>query len=91
MSAKRTVTYQIVSSSFPNWEGEAQTRSIDKLTAEQFVNTDPNVAGGRGSGGQFFQEGEVGGRRGDNIATGDGFRKGSTHPTSCHDVLSATM
>ena len=32
--AKRTVTYKIVSSSFPNWEGEAQTRNIDKLTAE---------------------------------------------------------
>src|ERR1700675_4650055 len=47
--AKKTVTYNIVSSSFPNWEGEAQTRTIDKLTADEFVNTNPNVAGGRGS------------------------------------------
>jgi len=35
-----------VSASFPNWEGEAQTRVIDKLTADEFVNTNPNVAGG---------------------------------------------
>jgi hypothetical protein len=27
--AKKTVTYHIVSSSFPNWEGEKQTRTID--------------------------------------------------------------
>ena len=46
---KKTVTYKIVSSSFPNWEGEAQTRTIDKLDADEFVNTNPNVAGGRGS------------------------------------------
>src|ERR1700675_1320511 len=34
---KKTVTYNIVSASFPNWEGEAQTRTIDKLTADEFV------------------------------------------------------
>jgi len=49
------VTYRIVSSSFPNWEGEAQTRTIDKLTADQFVNTNPNVAGGRGSASNFYR------------------------------------
>jgi hypothetical protein len=47
--AKRTVTYNIVSASYPNWEGEAQTRTIDKLTADEFVNTNPNVAGGGGA------------------------------------------
>jgi len=52
---KRTVTYKIVSSSFPNWEGEAQTRTIDKLTADEFVNTNPNVAGGRGSASNFYR------------------------------------
>src|SRR3979411_626838 len=46
--AKKTVTYTIVSSSFPNWEGEAQTRNLDKLTDDEFVNTNPGVAGGRG-------------------------------------------
>src|SRR5437762_401048 len=46
---KKTVTFNIVSSTFPNWEGEAQTRTIDKLDADEFVNTNPNVAGGRGS------------------------------------------
>jgi len=53
--AKKTVTYKIVSSSFPNWEGEAQVRTIDKLTAGEFVNTNPNVAGGRGSASNFYK------------------------------------
>src|SRR6266496_6772253 len=53
--ARNTVTYKIASSSFPNWEGEAQTRTIDKLTAEEFVNTNPNVAGGRGSASNFYR------------------------------------
>jgi hypothetical protein len=49
------VTYQIVSSSYPNWEGEAQTRAIDRLTADEFVNTNPNVAGGRGAASNFYR------------------------------------
>jgi hypothetical protein len=53
--ANKTVTYHIVSASFPNWEGEAQTRVIDKLTADEFVNTNPNVAGGRGSASNFYR------------------------------------
>lgn len=53
--AKKTVTYHIASSTFPNWEGEAQTRTIDRLTAEEFVNTNPNVAGGRGSASNFYR------------------------------------
>ena len=51
---KKTVTYHIVSASFPNWQGESQTRTIDKLTADEFVNTNPNVAGGRGSASNFY-------------------------------------
>jgi hypothetical protein len=51
----RTVTYNIVSGSFPNWQGEAQTRSIDKLTSDEFVNTNRNVAGGRGSASNFYR------------------------------------
>ena len=53
--AKKTVTYNIVSASFPNWEGEAQTRTIDKLTADEFVNTNTNVAGGRGSASNLYR------------------------------------
>jgi hypothetical protein len=53
--AKKTVTFHIVSASFPNWEGEAQTRTIDKLTDDEFVNTNPNVAGGRGSASNFYK------------------------------------
>jgi hypothetical protein len=53
--AKRTVTYRVVSSSFPNWQGESQTRTIDKLTADEFINTNPNVAGGRGSASNFYK------------------------------------
>ena len=52
---KKTVTFNIVSSTFPNWEGEAQTRNIDKLTVEEFVNTNPNVGGGRGSASNFYK------------------------------------
>ena len=52
---EKTVTYRIVSSSYPNWEGEAQTRTIDRLTAEEFRNTNPNVAGGRGSASNLYR------------------------------------
>jgi hypothetical protein len=52
---KKTVTYNVVSASFPNMEGEAQTRTIDKLTGDEFVNTNPNVAGGRGSASNFYK------------------------------------
>ena len=52
---KKTVTYKIVSSSYPNWEGEAQTRTIDRLSADEFVNTNPNVAGGRGSASNLYR------------------------------------
>jgi hypothetical protein len=52
---KRTVTYHITASSFPNWQGEAQTRVIDVLTADEFRNTNPNVAGGRGSATNLYR------------------------------------
>ena len=52
---KKTVTFHIAAASFPNWQGEAQTRTIDKLTDEEFVNTNPNVAGGRGSASNFYK------------------------------------
>jgi hypothetical protein len=52
---KKTVTFNIVSSTFPNWQGEAQTRTIDRLTADEFVNTNPNVAGGRGSASNHYK------------------------------------
>jgi hypothetical protein len=53
--ANKTVTYNIVSASFPNWEGTAQTRTIDKLTADEFVNTNPGVGGGRGSASNVYR------------------------------------
>jgi Lipocalin-like domain len=53
--ANKTVTYNIMSATFPNWEGEAQTRIIDKLTEDDFVNTNPGVAGGRGSASNFYK------------------------------------
>jgi len=52
---KKTVTFKIVSASYPNWQGEAQERTIDKLTADEFVNTNPNVAGGRGRASNFYK------------------------------------
>ncbi len=53
--ANKTVTYNIVSATFPNWQGETQTRAIDKLTSDEFVNTNRNVAGGRGSASNFYK------------------------------------
>jgi hypothetical protein len=53
--ASKTVTYSIVSATFPNWEGETQTRAIDKLTADEFVNTNSGIAGGRGSASNFYK------------------------------------
>ena len=53
--ASKTVTYHVVSASFPNMEGEAQTRTIDKLTDDEFVNTNPSVAGGRGRASNFYR------------------------------------
>ncbi len=47
--ANKTVTFAIVSSTFPNQQGQSQRRTIDKLTADEFVNSNPDVAGGRGS------------------------------------------
>jgi Lipocalin-like domain len=52
---KKTVTFKIVSATYPNWQGEAQERSIDKLTADEFVNTNHNVAGGRGSASNYYK------------------------------------
>lgn len=45
---KRTVTFRITSSTFPNMAGEAQARVIETLTADEFKNS-TKVAGGRGS------------------------------------------
>jgi hypothetical protein len=45
---KKTVTFTITSSTFPNAAGQAQTRTIDTLTADEFKNSTA-VAGGRGS------------------------------------------
>jgi len=53
--AKKTVTFHIVSGTYPNNAGESQVRTIDKLTADEFINTNPNVAGGRGSASNFYQ------------------------------------
>jgi hypothetical protein len=54
---KKTVTFKVVSASYPNWQGEAQERTIDKLTAAEFINTNHNVAGGRGSASNFYKRG----------------------------------
>jgi hypothetical protein len=46
---KKTFTMKFTASTFPNWEGTSQTRTIDKLTDEEFINTKPQVGAGRGS------------------------------------------
>jgi Lipocalin-like domain len=52
---KKTVTYQITASTFPNWQGVSQTRVIELLTAEEFKNTNPAVAAGRGSASNLYK------------------------------------
>src|SRR5262245_9101258 len=47
--AKQTFTLKFTASTFPNWEGTLQTRSVDKLTDAEFNNTNPQVGAGRGS------------------------------------------
>ena len=42
--AKKTVTFNIASSTYPNAEGTSQVRTIDKLTGDEFVNTNPGAA-----------------------------------------------
>ena len=39
--AKKTLTFHIVASTYPNQQGTSQTRTIDRLTADEFVNTNP--------------------------------------------------
>ena len=46
---KKTFTYTMTASTFPNWDGIQQTRTIDKLTDEEMINTNPQVGAGRGS------------------------------------------
>ena len=53
--ANKTVTYNIVSASFPNWQGETQIRAIDKLTPDEFVNTNRSVGSGRGTASNFYR------------------------------------
>src|SRR6188472_2362419 len=47
--AKQTFTMKFTASTYPNWEGSLQTRSVDKLTDDEFLNTNPQVGAGRGS------------------------------------------
>jgi len=46
--ANKTVTFKVLSSTFPNMAGESQVRTIEILTADEFKNS-TIVAGGRGS------------------------------------------
>jgi hypothetical protein len=42
--AKKTLTFNITASTFPNAAGTAQTRTIDLLTADEFRNTNPGAS-----------------------------------------------
>jgi Lipocalin-like domain len=41
---KKTLTFNIEASTFPNAEGTVQTRTIDLLTADEFRNTNPGAS-----------------------------------------------
>ena len=55
---KKQFTLKFTASTFPNWEGTLQTRSIDKLTDEEFINTNPQVGAGRGSAYNLYKRGK---------------------------------
>jgi Lipocalin-like domain len=57
---KKQFTMKFTASTFPNWEGVSQTRSIDKLTDEEFINTNPQVGAGRGSAYNLYKRGKWG-------------------------------
>src|SRR5947208_11257684 len=46
---KKQFTMKFAASTFPNWDGISQTRTIDKLTDDEMINTNPQVGAGRGS------------------------------------------
>jgi Lipocalin-like domain len=52
---KKTFTYKITASTFPNWDGILQTRLIEKLTDDEFINTNPQVGAGRGSATNLYR------------------------------------
>jgi Lipocalin-like domain len=52
---KKTFTYKITASTFPNWDGILQTRLIEKLTDDEMVNTNPQVGAGRGSATNLYR------------------------------------
>jgi len=41
---KKTLTFHIVGSTYPNQQGTSQTRTIDRLTATEFRNTNPGAS-----------------------------------------------
>src|SRR3954469_5468592 len=41
---KKTLTFNIEASTYPNAQGTSQTRTIDRLTADEFRNTNPGAA-----------------------------------------------
>jgi hypothetical protein len=55
---KKTFTMTFTASTFPNWEGISQTRSIDKLTDDEMINTNPQVGAGRGSAYNLYKRGK---------------------------------
>jgi hypothetical protein len=52
---KKTFTYKITASTFPNWDGILQTRLIEKLTDDEMINTNPQVGAGRGSATNLYK------------------------------------
>jgi hypothetical protein len=42
----------------PYWRAARRARSIDKLTADEFVNINHDVAGGRGNASNYYERGK---------------------------------
>jgi hypothetical protein len=47
--AKKIVTYKVEASTFPNWDGAVQPRTIEVLSDTEFVNGNPGASVGLGA------------------------------------------
>lgn len=56
--SKKLITYKLVASTFPNWEGQDQTRSIILLTDTEFVYGNPSASAGGVAENRYRREGK---------------------------------
>lgn len=56
--AKKMISYKLEASTFPNWEGSVQVRSIVVLNADEFVYKNPSASAGGVAENKYRREGK---------------------------------